>query len=176
MIDLLTWSRRTVALSGTRKRSWSRGQGLGCMALLLAVTLAPEARATVSDTQWQCVAGDSTKLCPAQTTYPLPVSQEVKGWLPVAGAQRGVSIAASTALTIPSGATVAVVQVQGTGATSGGQCAFWQDDGTAPTATAGQILVPNQTITLSGVSMTAFRVIAASAAGAACTISASYYK
>ncbi len=130
---------------------------------------------------WQCAPassanGNQAQYCPVSTTYPFPVSQEVKGWTPVAGAQRGVAIATSTALTVPAGATIAVVQAQGTGATSGGQCAFWQDDGTAPTATAGQILVPNQTLTLSGVSLTAFRVIAASGAGAACTISASYYK
>jgi len=108
--------------------------------------------------------------------YPLPVGQEIRGWLPVVGTQRGLSIATSTALTIPTGATIAMVQAQGTGATVGGQCAFFQDDGTAPTATAGQILVPNQTIVLSGTSLTAFRVIAASGVGASCTLTASYYK
>ena len=162
------------SLRGSHSQGW-RGMALALGGLLGLLTASP-ADAQVAGMYWQCVANDPTKLCPVSTSFPTPGSLEIRGWLPVAGTQRGVAIATSTALTIPTGATVAMVQAQGTGATVGGQCAFYQDDGTAPTATAGQILVPNQTIVLSGVSMTAFRVIAASGAGAACTLTASYYK
>ncbi len=176
------------SLTTSRKWLWPRGQGWGCMATLLAVSIAFAMPALADAGQglyWQCkppIPATATTptieagYCPVNLGYPLPVGQEIKGWAPVAGTQTGVTISASTALTIPATATVAVVQAQGVGATTGGQCAFWRDDGTAPTGTAGQVLVPNQSITLSGVSMTAFHIIAASGAGASCTMSASYYK
>jgi len=54
------------------------------------------------------------------------------------------TLAASTALTVPSGATVAVIQNNGT------QPVRWRDDGasTAPTASTGQRLPAGETLTL----------------------------
>ena len=53
------------------------------------------------------------------------------------------TLAASTALTVPSGSTIAIVQVEAAGAR-------YRDDGTAPSATVGMILVPGSVLTLSG--------------------------
>ena len=53
------------------------------------------------------------------------------------------TLAASTSLTVPAGATFAVVQVEAS-------TVRWRDDGTAATATVGMILTPGSTLTLSG--------------------------
>lgn len=91
---------------------------------------------------------------------------------PVAGTQRGLSIASSTALTVPGGATLAVIQAQGSN-NSSGICLYWQDDGTAPTNSAGQGMSAVQTLVYKG-SLSAIRLIAAS--GATCTATISYYQ
>lgn len=90
----------------------------------------------------------------------------------VAGTQRGLSIAAATALTIPAGATMAAIQPQGTNNTAG-VCLFWQDDGTDPTAVAGMALGANATL-FYVVGALPIKLIAAT--GATCTATIAYYK
>lgn len=51
----------------------------------------------------------------------------------ILGYQQITSLAASAALTVPSGATYALLQAEG-------QAVRWRDDGTAPTATIGMTL------------------------------------
>ena len=53
------------------------------------------------------------------------------------------TLASATPLTVPAGATIAVVE-------SEAASVRWRDDGTAPTATVGMILAPNNVLTLSG--------------------------
>lgn len=122
---------------------------------------------------WQCSVGtDGQPLyCPVNNQYPLPQGPAINALKVVAGTQRGTSIAASTGLTIPVGATVALVQFQGTNNGSG-QCAFWQDDGTAPTGTAGQAQPAYTQLWMAATA--AFKAIAAT--GATCTMTVSYYK
>lgn len=89
----------------------------------------------------------------------------------VPGSQVNVTISAATGLTVPVGATYALIQAQGSNNTNG-VCLFWRDDGTNPTNAAGQALAANQTLpyTVTGMPI---KLIAAS--GATCTMSVSYY-
>ena len=52
---------------------------------------------------------------------------------PVAGAQMGLSVATLATLTVPSGATTALIQVEGANVR-------WRDDGTSPTASVGFLM------------------------------------
>lgn len=90
---------------------------------------------------------------------------------PVAGTQVALSIASATALTVPAGATVAVIQAQGTN-NSSGVCLYWQDDGTSPTGSAGQQMAAGATLTYA-VAGLPIKLIAAT--GATCTATISYY-
>ena len=90
----------------------------------------------------------------------------------VAGTQRGLSIAAATAPTIPATATYLLAQPQGTN-NSSGVCLFWQDDGTDPTASAGQALSALQPLWRK-VTSDGIKFIAATSA--TCTVTISYYK
>lgn len=63
------------------------------------------------------------------------------------------TLASSTALTVPGGATYAVIQVEG-GAIR------WRDDGVAPTATVGMRLLTDGELFYDG-SLSAFRAILA---------------
>ncbi len=141
---------------------------------LAALLFAPNAQAQSSQGLfWQCgTSGGQPTYCPVNNTYPLPISPEINAMLPVAGTQRGTSIASATGMTIPAGATVALVQFQGTNNASG-QCAFWQDDGTAPTGTAG-IAAPAYLPPIWIKASAGFKAIAAT--GATCTMTVSYYK
>lgn len=91
----------------------------------------------------------------------------------VAGTQRSLSIATSTAPTVPATATILVITLKGTADTAG-ICAFWQDDGTAPTSSAGQPLPCLETMsyTVSGVPIQ----LIASSGSSGVTASISYYK
>lgn len=53
------------------------------------------------------------------------------------------TLASATSLTVPSGATIAIAQVETANVR-------WRDDGTAPTATVGMILTPSTQIVFSG--------------------------
>lgn len=142
----------------------------------LFLAWAAPASAQQTSQYWQCqppsTANPQGGYCAVNTIYPLPSSVPILGLLPVAGTQVGLSIAASTGFTIPTGATVALVQAQGTNAATGGACLFWRDDGSAPTASAGQVMVANQSLYVKATS--AFKMFAA--ATATCTATISYYK
>lgn len=148
--------------------------GLASFALLLG---APPAQAQNGQTglYWQCQPISTTNpqggYCPVSNAYPLPQGPAINALLPVAGAQVGVTISSATGMTIPTGATVALVQAQGT-QTAAGVCLFWRDDGTDPSATAGQALGAAQSIWIK--TSAAFKMFAAT--GATCTASISYYK
>lgn len=126
---------------------------------------------------WQCVPADAShpqpQYCPVGAAYGLPGGPAVNGLLPVTGTQRGLAISSATGLTVPTGAKAALIQAQGTN-TTGGVCLFWQDDGTAPTGTAGQALAANTSIWVGASSIGKIELIAAT--GATCTATISYYK
>lgn len=88
----------------------------------------------------------------------------------VGGTQTSVSVASATGLTIPTGATGVLVDVQGTNNTSG-VCLYWRDDGTNPTASTGHALptgaylVPPSPTTIKFITATS----------ATCSITVSYY-
>jgi hypothetical protein len=82
----------------------------------------------------------------------LPV--QVKGRTPV-GFQQITSLSASTALTVPAGATLALVQVET-------QIVRWRDDGTAPTASVGMFIPVNDMLVYDG-NLATIRFIEASA-------------
>jgi hypothetical protein len=68
---------------------------------------------------------------PASPQHPCPTAD---GMLrPVAGSQEALGVVTATAMTIPAGATIASVTVEG-------QPVRWRCDGTAPTASAGSLL------------------------------------
>lgn len=158
---------------------WSRSQGRCGMALVLGVLLSfllglAPARAQVGGLYWQCVAGDPTRLCPVSTVYPLPINASAAGasLTAVAGTQTGLAISSSTTLTVPTGATTALIQAQGTNNTAG-VCLDWRDDGTAPTASTGQQMAAGAS-NLYKVANLPIALIAAT--GASCTATISYYK
>ncbi len=161
---------RTDPLQGRCGMAASLIVGAG---LLLAGLSSPAAAQSSQGLFWNCgTSGGQPTYCPVNNTYPLPVGPTVNALNPVAGTQRGTSIASSTGMTIPTGATVALVQFQGTN-NAGGVCAFWQDDGTAPTASAG-IAAPAYLPPIWIKASAAFKAIAAT--GATCTMTVSYYK
>ena len=86
---------------------------------------------------------------------------------PVAGAQYGLAVASSTALTVPASATAALITIEGTSVR-------YADDGTTPTPSVGQgPFVAGYVITLTGAELAAARFIQTSASA---TINVSYYK
>lgn len=68
---------------------------------------------------------------PASPQHPCPTADGLL--TPVVGSQEALAVTASTALTIPAGATIAWVTVEG-------QTVRFRCDGTAPTASSGSLL------------------------------------
>lgn len=68
---------------------------------------------------------------PSGGTPPPATTVAQKSWTPVSGAQYGLTVASSTALTVPTGATYATVTVEG------GTVRYTSDGATTPTATVG---------------------------------------
>lgn len=87
-----------------------------------------------------------------------------RGGLTALGYQQITSLSSSAALTVPSGATIAVVQAEGADVR-------WRDDGTAPTATVGMLLPAGAELRYTG-ALAALRLIQASAGA---TVNVSYY-
>lgn len=103
--------------------------------------------------------------------HPLPVTASASAPMPVIlgnrtpkGYQQIVGLAASTALTVPAGALVAVI-------TTEGQNVRWRDDGTAPTAAIGFNLNVGQALFYDG-SLAALKFIQQAATA---TLNISYY-
>lgn len=80
------------------------------------------------------------------------------------GYQQIISPAAATALTVPTGATTAIIQAEGNDIR-------WRDDGTDPTASVGQILYMGQQMTYQA-SLAAIKFIQVSAGG---IVNVTYY-
>lgn len=141
----------------------------------LALAAGPAKAQSAQGLFWQCAPVSSTNpqpgYCPVSNNYPLPQGPAINALVPVAGTQTGVTISASTGMTIPAGATVALVQFQGTNNTAG-QCGFWRDDGTAPTGTTGQASPAYTPIWIAATAN--FKAILATSA--TCTLTVSYYK
>ena len=87
-------------------------------------------------------------------SHPLPV-----------GYQQITSVSASTALTIPAGANVALIQAEA-------QAVRWRDDGTAPTASVGMSLAADETLPYTG-NLSAIRFIEQTAGA---KLNVSYYR
>lgn len=85
----------------------------------------------------------------------------------------GQALTSAYALAPPVGTSAALVQAQGTNNTSG-QCAFWEDDGTAPTSTTGIAIGSGGTLFYSFAPLAKAQFIAAS--GATCTLTVFWYK
>ncbi len=80
------------------------------------------------------------------------------------GYQQITSLSSSTGLTVPSGATLAVVIPEG-------QNVRWRDDGTAPTSTVGMPLILGTTLSYDG-DLSRIRFIQQTASA---TLNVSYY-
>ena len=85
--------------------------------------------------------------------------------IPMATTQLDLTVSGSTALTVPTGATVCLIQTID-------QNVRWQDDGTAPTATTGQQLESGQSFWYNG-DLSAIRIIQESATA---KVTVSYYQ
>ena len=136
------------------------------LTLALAVAIAGPAMAQTAATPVVPGYFSSNGCPPSVTTCFVPTQA------PIAGTQTSVSMATAQALTVPAKATLAIITVSGTNNTSG-VCAFWQDDGTAPTGTTGQPLASLGGLTYFVKSLATFKIIQAT--GASCTFTASYY-
>jgi hypothetical protein len=90
----------------------------------------------------------------------------------ISGTQTNVSISSATGLTVPSGATTAVVSVLGTN-NSSNVCAYWRDDGTSATSVAG---TPVSTLASMFYKVTNLPLTVIQASGATCTMNVAYYK
>ena len=149
---------------------------VGLAMLLLGMVSLP-AYAQVGGLYWQCVApsgGTPAGYCPVSDAYPLPVNASVSGaaLTALAGTQTGLAISSATALTVPSGATKARIQAQGTNNTAG-VCLYWRDDGTSPTGSAGYQMAAGMGMFYDVVSLP-IKLIAAT--GASCTATILYYQ
>lgn len=90
------------------------------------------------------------------------------GRTPVAGAQYGLAVASSTALTVPATATVAVVTIEGAAVR------YTSDGATTPTASVGMGPFPiGTTLTFNLVSLAGVRIIQTNSAA---TIDVEYFK
>lgn len=101
------------------------------------------------------------------TAHPMPVNTGPSGYSPnTPGQYTPVSDSAATSLTIPSGATYAVVCAEGA------NHRYTWDNTTTPTAAVGTQLLQNQCVSLSGATvLSAFKIIYQSSGG---TFTASY--
>lgn len=90
----------------------------------------------------------------------------IGGMTPAGAGQMALGIATSTALTVPAGSTMALIQVESNDAR-------WRDDGTAPTSSVGMKLYRDSTYLYTG-DLSAVRFISES--GAAATLNILYYK
>ena len=96
--------------------------------------------------------------------------------VPVAGYQQisSTTLGSATKLTVPAGASAALVIATGTNGTSGA-CVDWADDGTVPTSTVGMPL-PAVTPLYYQASALAGNLQFIQAASATCTLNVTYYK
>ena len=76
---------------------------------------------------------------PGAATYIKPGAYTPLGYQQITAG----TLASATALTVPTGATIAVIEVEAANVR-------WRDDGTSPTASVGMILSPNNVLTISG--------------------------
>ena len=79
---------------------------------------------------------------PYDSSAPLPM-KAVSQTLTVKGYQQITSLSAAATLTVPNGATVAVIQTEA-------QNVRWRDDGTSPTASIGMLLNTGQELVYDG--------------------------
>lgn len=101
---------------------------------------------------------------PALVSGRVPVDTGLRGGLSALGFQQLTSLSTSTALTVPGGATLAVIQAERADVR-------WRDDGTDPTATVGMWLPAGAELRYTG-ALAALRLIQASAGA---TVNVSYY-
>jgi hypothetical protein len=90
--------------------------------------------------------------------------QQSPAGLSALGYQQITSLLSAAALTVPTGATVALIQAEA-------QSIRWRDDGTNPTASVGMVLAAGETMFFTG-SLSAFRAIEVSASA---KLNISYY-
>lgn len=114
----------------------------------------------------------STNCIPVSPTTPLPTGSGAGGvagtFTPLTPMQSGLTVAASTALTVPSGATYAVVCARSQ------NVSYTTDGTTTPTASVGMQLLQNQCVSLAGATVVSnFRAIQQAATA---TLDVSYYK
>lgn len=138
--------------------------------LLLSLTLTLLPFSAMAQTAAQVVPGYLTTVgCPGSLTACfIPSSPSTSK----VGQQTSVSLAAATALTVPTGATLAVITVEGTN-NGAGVCARWRDDGTAPTASAGN---PLGSLAILSYQVTNLPIQLIQATGATCSMDVSYYR
>ena len=92
---------------------------------------------------------------------------------PVVGTQQLVLSGTASKLTVPKGATTGLIIATGTNG-SNGDCARWEDDGTAPTSTTGMPLAALVPLSYSTTALASVQFIQSS--GATCTLNIAYYK
>jgi hypothetical protein len=90
--------------------------------------------------------------------------RESPAGLSAKGYQQLTSLASATAMTVPTGATVALIQAES-------QSIRWRDDGTNPTTSAGMVIAAGETVFFTG-SLSGFRAIEVSASA---KLNISYY-
>ena len=96
--------------------------------------------------------------------------------VPVLGYQQisNGTLAGATKLTVPAGASAALIEGTGTNGTNG-DCVRWEDDGTAPTGTTGMPLAALTPLYYQA-SALAGNLQFIIASGATCTLNVLYYK
>ena len=108
----------------------------------------------------QTPSGDFVPQQAATTGSPTtaPAALTAKGY------QQITSLSSAAALTVPTGATVALIQAES-------QSIRWRDDGTNPTTTVGMVLAAGESVFFTG-SLSAFKAIEITASA---KLSISYY-
>lgn len=142
--------------------------------LILALFLCPQLASAQNNQRNPCyyLSPTSVNCIPVSPTTPLPTGSGAGGvagsFTPLTPMQTGVTVASSTVLTVPSGATYAVVCARG-------QNINYTTDGTStPTASVGMQLLQNQCVSLAGATVISnFRAIQQTATA---TLDVSYFK
>jgi hypothetical protein len=143
-------------------------KALGAAVLLVLASWVPASAAEVDLYCW-VDNGPPIHWAPCNTATPLVIGSGPYAFTPLSSGQyTPVSDAASTALTVPIGATYAVVCVEAA------NHRYTWDNATTPTASVGTAIAQGACVSLSGpLALAAFRIITQTAGG---TFTASYAK
>ena len=147
-------------------RVWKFIPVLSFAALLAGPDPSNAQQAVVSKYEIQCPNQSKTTKC----FFNVGAATPVLGYQQISSG----TLVAATKLTVPTGATTALVIPTGSNGTNGA-CVEWQDDGGVPTTVTGMPLAALVPLTYAATALTT-NLQFIQAGGATCTLNVTYYK